>query len=201
MPRRASESTQAVPVRHRQRRAVLRPRLDLLHRAPVRAVAPSMNVPLGVLRPPAFDGSRPPGSPPCRSRTRRCCRLAFRRASGASARRRPEGRRRRAGAPPPASARATGRTHLHRRRGSRRGPRRCGRRPRPLRARPAPRLRCSRGTCRASSPSCRRGDRRQQIVARGSLRSCPAGRRSSPGSARQPGTRPANRREPRHRSR
>ena len=40
------------------------PRLDLLHRAPVRAVAPSMNVPLGVLRPPAFDGSLLQRSPP-----------------------------------------------------------------------------------------------------------------------------------------
>ena len=51
-------STQAVPARHQRRRAVLWLRLDLPHRAPVLAVAPAMNVPLGVLRSLAFDGSR-----------------------------------------------------------------------------------------------------------------------------------------------
>src|SRR5262249_29553246 len=49
-------STQAIPFRPESRRAVLWPCLDLLHRAPVLAVPPPMNVPLGVLRPPALDG-------------------------------------------------------------------------------------------------------------------------------------------------
>ena len=49
-------STQAAVVGHPRRRVVSGLRLDLLHRAPVRAVAPAVDVPLGVLRPPGFDG-------------------------------------------------------------------------------------------------------------------------------------------------
>ena len=121
-------STQAVPARRQHRRAVRRPRLDLLHRAPVLAVAPAMKVPLGVLRPPALDGSR---FRPSRHfhRERGAIGPASRCASGGSERRRPEGRRRRAGAPSRASAGATGRERPRRRRGSRTGLRWC-RRPR-----------------------------------------------------------------------
>src|SRR4029453_8134248 len=48
-------SAQAMPVRHQHMRAVLRPWPDLVTRAPVPAVAPAVNGPLGVLRPAAFD--------------------------------------------------------------------------------------------------------------------------------------------------
>ena len=77
-----------------------------------------MNVPLGVLRPPALGWQPPRGSPRFRSRTRRGCRPASRCACGASARRRRAGRRRRASAPSAASAGATGRARRRRRPGS-----------------------------------------------------------------------------------
>ena len=55
-----------------------------------------------------------------------------------------------------------------------------GRRPRPLQARPAPGCAARVERADASSPSCRRGGSTPTDVARGWLRSCPAGRRSRP---------------------
>src|SRR5690349_11525712 len=47
-------ATQTVAVGRQRQRTVRRPRLDLLHRAPVLAIAPAMNIPLGILGPPTF---------------------------------------------------------------------------------------------------------------------------------------------------
>ena len=115
------------------------------------------------------------------------------------------------GGPPPLSWRTAAQHPLEqpaeraasRRRGSRRSRRRCRRpRPRPLQARPAPGLRSLARNARIASPPSGRRDRSTPAaVARGWRRSCPAGRRSPPGSARRRATRPANRRERRHRSR
>ena len=144
-----------------------------------------MNVPLGVLRPPAPRWQPPPTVPamPVESDGVAAGR-ALRRASGALARRHPEGRPRSAGAPPPAIAPATGPPHPHRRRGSRRGLRRCRRR-----SSSASSASTSVALLAWNVPTRRRravgaADRRQQTVARGWFRSCPAGRRSPPGYER-----------------